>query len=796
MPAFIIVDPSLRDFVGHHHAYDSAVAGAAGQAGFRPVVLGHHAAIPAVAEGLELMPCFRRDIWGRHPWARPFVRGGVAGLPGRLLDHLLCGRDFAADLRRGLGTVAPPPGSILLAHMVTAKHLAGLADVLAARPTLHAIILLRYQPALYANPVGRRGLRRLEAMVARGATIRLASDSDRLAAQLGRLTSLPVETLPIPHTPPEAPAPRPPGPLHLASLGGARDEKGILEIIAAIRLLRAEPAGLDGLRFTLQANDAAPDVQVALDGFAADLPPEVTLLPDALDGPAYHAALHAADILLLPYWRSIYEARTSGVLLEALAAAKPVIATGDSWMSDELARHGAGLLVPDRDPHALARAIRQAARERGALEARAIAGRDAVLARHSAAALVAQCLSGPPIRPAPARPRIALLFPWADLLDRRSGAALRCGLLLDLLAEHADIDVLHTGGESERRGAITYEGAPPRLAQRLITAGLGLLARLAGAPGQHLPLAWHIQRGFDGRFADQLRRIVGGADAVLLEYSFWAAAVAPLARARGIPLILTQHDVLADQVTRLPLLRRLTFGREVAALRLADHAVTLSAADQARFAAAGAPSLLIPNPVDGARLDAAPDADPRTTLAAQGVMLPAGDFGLFVGAAHPPNVAAVDALQAIAPHCPGFTIVVAGSVAPAGWQGGAQGGRQGTVLALGRVSDAALVALHRAASLATIPLLAGTGSSLKTIEAMGLGLPVLGTTLAFRGLPIRPGLDVVVEDDLAAWPGLIAELLADAPRRAALGRNGRALALGFDHRRVFAAYLPLALPER
>ena len=60
--AFVIVDPSLRDFVGYNHAYDSAVAAAAADAGFAPVVLAHHAAIPAVAEGLALVPCFRRDI--------------------------------------------------------------------------------------------------------------------------------------------------------------------------------------------------------------------------------------------------------------------------------------------------------------------------------------------------------------------------------------------------------------------------------------------------------------------------------------------------------------------------------------------------------------------------------------------------------------------------------------------------------------------------------------------------------------------------------------------------------------
>lgn len=780
-PAFIIVDPSLRDFVGHHHAYDSAVAAAAAAAGFETVVLGHQAAIPAVAEGLRLVPCFRRDIWGRHPLAGPFVRDGVAGLPGRLLDHLLCWRDFAADLRRGLEGIAAPPGSILFAHMVTSKHLAGLAQVLAGRP-MQGIILLRYQPLLYDNPVGRHGLRLVEGLVAQGQPIRLATDSDRLAAHFERLTDLPVETLPIPHTPPPPAGPRAAGPLHFASLGGARDEKGIFEIIQAIRLLQAEPGGLDGLRFTLQANDAQPDVQAALDAFAADLPPQVTLLPHALDGAAYHAALHAADVLLLPYWRSIYEARTSGVLLEALAAGKPVIATRQSWMSDELARHGAGILVPDHDPVALAAAIRRTMREASALAAKALADKPLVLQRHSAAALVEQCVAGPPARTAATRPRIVMLFPWADLLDRRSGAAMRCGLLLDSIAPLADIHVLHTGAGTERHGAIHYEGAPPRLAQRLISHGIGLMARLAGARGQHLPLAWHVERILDRRFHDRLRRLIGKADGVLLEYSFWAKAAAPLARARGIPLVLTQHDVLADQV-RAGWLRRLTFGQEVRALRLADQAVTLAPDDQARFAAAGAPSLLIPNPVDAARLEAPMDPDPRATLAGLGITLPDGPFGLFVGAAHPPNAAAIAALRALAPRLADLSVVVAGSAAPAS--------REGPVLALGRVSDAALVALHQAAAMALIPLAAGTGSSLKTIEAMGFSLPVLGTRIAFRGLAVTPGVDALVEDDLDAWPALISALLADPARMQALGEAARALARTHDHRLVLARYRPL-----
>ena len=84
------------------------------------------------------------------------MREGLAGLPGLLFTHLLCIRDLITDLRRGLEGVKTPPGSIVLAHMVTAKHLTGPARVLRKRPN-QAIILMRYQAALVDNPGGGMG---------------------------------------------------------------------------------------------------------------------------------------------------------------------------------------------------------------------------------------------------------------------------------------------------------------------------------------------------------------------------------------------------------------------------------------------------------------------------------------------------------------------------------------------------------------------------------------------------------------------------------------------------------------
>jgi glycosyltransferase involved in cell wall biosynthesis len=70
---------------------------------------------------------------------------------------------------------------------------------------------------------------------------------------------------------------------------------------------------------------------------------------------ALAALVRSADVVLLPYDST--EQVTSGVLIEAVAAGKPVVATPFPH-ARELLSGGAGLLVPHRDPAAIAAALR------------------------------------------------------------------------------------------------------------------------------------------------------------------------------------------------------------------------------------------------------------------------------------------------------------------------------------------------------------------------------------------------------------------------------------------------------
>jgi len=80
------------------------------------------------------------------------------------------------------------------------------------------------------------------------------------------------------------------------------------------------------------------------------------------------------------------------------------------------------------------------------------------------------------------------------------------------------------------------------------------------------------------------------------------------------------------------------------------------------------------------------------------------------------------------------------------------------------VTDAALLAWYRRATVAVVPLLTGAGVKLKTVEALWHGVPVVSTPAGAQGLP---GLDaiVAVETAPAAFAAAVCALLTDSALR-------------------------------
>jgi glycosyltransferase involved in cell wall biosynthesis len=164
-----------------------------------------------------------------------------------------------------------------------------------------------------------------------------------------------------------APAP-PPGPPTVLTWGLLGPGKGIEYAIDSIGLLRDR-----GLHATYEvAGQTHPRVldrdgeayRLALEARARDRGVADRVHFDArfLAASALKQLISAADVVLLPY--DSVEQVTSGVLIEAVTAGKPVVSTGFPHAM-ELLGGGAGLLVGRQDPAAIAQALERVLTEPG-----------------------------------------------------------------------------------------------------------------------------------------------------------------------------------------------------------------------------------------------------------------------------------------------------------------------------------------------------------------------------------------------------------------------------------------------
>lgn len=237
------------------------------------------------------------------------------------------------------------------------------------------------------------------------------TDTRELADDYSRLTTTEFGVLAIPFRSEliSPPAATPGGPLRLAYLGEARDEKGFGWLPDLIDRLMPDYVRAGRVRFVLQATLSAPHYNphsaIALERLKQFDPNHVELLglETPLKPEAYYELASRADIVLLPYDRHRYRAASSGTLAEALAGGRPTVVPAGGWMAEQLAR-GSGETfddfesfvtavkrVIDRYPHYAARAQAHSAgwRERhspDALIAALIGRADIASDRHRRAA--------------------------------------------------------------------------------------------------------------------------------------------------------------------------------------------------------------------------------------------------------------------------------------------------------------------------------------------------------------------------------------------------------------------------
>jgi hypothetical protein len=257
-------------------------------------------------------------------------------------------RQFVRDTQRLFRAVPLEEGDCVFVSTTSAAELLAVARYLRSCPAARQAswhFVFRH-PVPNARTGADRSLREglLMMRAAAGNQAHYYTDTAELTTQYNRLGLGRFQTLPIPAAEDfaiGATAIRSPGPLRVRYVGDARNEKGYHYLPRLVGDLWTEYVASGRVRFDFQSNFSTPQgspetvlARLQLESFPAE---HVRLLTHSLTPAEYRALVLDADVIVLPYEQSAYQARSSGIFVEALAAGKPVVVPSGTWMALQLA---------------------------------------------------------------------------------------------------------------------------------------------------------------------------------------------------------------------------------------------------------------------------------------------------------------------------------------------------------------------------------------------------------------------------------------------------------------------------
>ncbi len=408
--------------------------------------------------------------------------------------------------------------------------------------------------------------------------------------------------------------------------------------------------------------------------------------------------------------------------------------------------------------------------------------------------------------------KIAILYPWQDILERKAGSSQRVGLLIDYLqSQNHLIWIFSTGGNQEvfkdnlrfsfyeqdfdqldfikEIYTNIYQSSCQLNLNKKENTSLFTQDSILDI-SQDWRLSMYYQFRFDRHFITWIEEITDWADIVFLEYPFWAKTVGKICEKKGVKLIVTAHDVIYKQVNQNSMIKDVLLAEEISSLAIANKVICVSPEDQILLAKYGINSNVICNPVELPNLNKfkANFSDLEVIKKYNWITK---NYCLFVGSYHFPNLEAVNLISNMAAifkqkytHFDCNFIVIGSCCNPE---------IKDNFMALGKIDSELLAMLYNQANLVISPMLSGTGSSLKIIEAMSYGKAILGTKIAFRGYPVESNFNCIIDDSIQDYTDIIYNLLLDGSQLNFVEKNARSFAESYDYRELYQYYDQLAI---
>jgi hypothetical protein len=341
-PMLVSVTPDWVDDFGHFGPFERRLLAASQRAGLTHVAL--------TSTGLQRP----------EPWQLPtFTEPSFGLVPSR----------FGLELEQALDALEPPPGSVIGFYTSDVWQLPELLRIGAARPELRFVAnLLRSHAWIVASASERDAASSAKLAVLRdaleasaGTNVKVAVDGEALQKELALLTGRELSIWPMIVVSEAAKltltAPRQSGSVRIVAPVHAQRARGFPHFVefterVAQRIASGEIEVV--ARFSRGYDSPSASLSELADRFVAA---GGQIVEGNLTDDDYLELVAGADLVLVPYRLSVFRTRTSGVVLDALIAGKPVVTTEGSWGASVVEEYRGGAVYRDGDPAGLERAV-------------------------------------------------------------------------------------------------------------------------------------------------------------------------------------------------------------------------------------------------------------------------------------------------------------------------------------------------------------------------------------------------------------------------------------------------------
>lgn len=357
----LICEEGLINYSGHFYSWVKAIRDINQKAGAEVVVATNNKVLPSIREELGAIPAFSRNSWSD-------VYNGRGWL-GRFLGLFEHNWITYHEVDKVIHDHGPFDGVLLPAvrtyHLLAWRQLlrkhgeSGISRLVMFFLTSYAIYDSEYKSFKFARSsrIIQWMINLFEKDVDRKRVI-LAGDSHVTCAEYQRLTQLPFLVFPSPAAGLSRAGDK------SSTASGTLDSKGITFVMLGVSYYEK---GIDLLQTAILKHfQTNPDSQarfivqwgiktvdetgthISIEGDLRNHP-RVELIERMLSDDEYQTYFARADFIVLPYRRSVYFNRISGVAVEAACAGIPMIVTENTWLAWAMQEFGSGVTVCNND---------------------------------------------------------------------------------------------------------------------------------------------------------------------------------------------------------------------------------------------------------------------------------------------------------------------------------------------------------------------------------------------------------------------------------------------------------------